>query len=118
ALLARIEGGEVAVQALDTVAPSPMTHEILNSNPYTFLDDAPLEERRARAVSLRQTDPGLAAGLGALDPGAIAEVRRQAWPPARDPDELHDVLVSLGLVPAPLVDAPACNRLPARSGTP
>jgi ATP-dependent Lhr-like helicase len=29
--------------AIDTVAPSPMSHEIWNSNPYTFLDDAPLE---------------------------------------------------------------------------
>ena len=37
--------------------------------------DAPLEERRARAVSLRRVDPDLAAGFGALDPAAIDEVR-------------------------------------------
>ena len=61
--------------AVETAAPSPMSHEILNANPYAFLDDAPLEERRARAVSLRRTDPDLAAGIGALDPDAIAEVR-------------------------------------------
>jgi ATP-dependent Lhr-like helicase len=42
-----------------------MSHEILNSNPYTYLDDAPLEERRARAVMLRRTDPDLAGGIGA-----------------------------------------------------
>jgi ATP-dependent Lhr-like helicase len=99
AVQAAIAAGTIATRAIDTAAPSPMSHEILNSNPYTDLDDAPLEERRARAVRLRRTDPDLAAGLGALDPGAIAEVRAQAWPDVRDADELHDTLVSLGLVP-------------------
>src|SRR5439155_1038496 len=91
--------------AIDTAAPSPMSHEILNSNPYTYLDDAPLEERRARAVALRRTDPDLAAGLGALDPAAIAEVRAQAWPDVRDADELHDALLSMVLVPAAEIEA-------------
>jgi ATP-dependent Lhr-like helicase len=98
-VLDAIASGAVRTHAIDTAAPSPMSHEILNSNPYTYLDDAPLEERRARAVSLRRTDPDLAAGLGALDPAAIAEVRAQAWPDVRDPDELHDALLSLGVVP-------------------
>jgi ATP-dependent Lhr-like helicase len=104
AVLDAVERGEIRVVAIDTVAPSPMSHEILNSNPYSYLDDAPLEERRARAVSLRQTMPELAGGLGALDPAAIAEVRRQAWPVVRDADELHDALLSLGVVPAREVD--------------
>ena len=60
-VLGRIARGAIGTRALDTAAPSPMSHEILNSNPYTYLDDAPLEERRARAVSLRRTDPDLAA---------------------------------------------------------
>jgi ATP-dependent Lhr-like helicase len=99
AVLDAVERGDIRVVAIDTVAPSPMSHEILNSNPYSYLDDAPLEERRARAVSLRQTLPELAGGLGALDPAAIAEVQRQAWPAVRDADELHDALLSLGVVP-------------------
>ena len=41
--------------AIDTPEPSPFSHEILNANPYAYLDDAPLEERRARAVQLRRT---------------------------------------------------------------
>ncbi len=41
--------------AIDTPEPSPFCHEILNANPYAYLDDAPLEERRARAVQLRRT---------------------------------------------------------------
>src|SRR5439155_15702607 len=69
----------------------------------------PLEERRARAVSLRRTDPDLASGLGSLDPTAIQEVRRQAWPDARDADEAHDALLTLCVLPE--VDAGAWQSL-------
>jgi ATP-dependent Lhr-like helicase len=98
-VLEAIESGHIRTLAVETPAPSPMSHEILNANPYAFLDDAPLEERRARAVSLRRTDPELASGLGRLDPAAIEEVRRQAWPDARDADEVHDALLTLCWLP-------------------
>ena len=98
-VLAGIERGSIKTLALDTVAPSPASHEILNANPYAFLDDAPLEERRARAVSLRRTDPDLARGIGALDPQVVQQVRALAWPEVRDPDELHDALLQLTLIP-------------------
>jgi len=94
-----IDEGRIRCLAVETPAPSPMSHELLNANPYAFLDDAPLEERRARAVSLRRTDPDLASGLGALDQAAIDEVRRQAWPVARDADEVHDALLTLSWLP-------------------
>jgi len=99
AVLEAIERGEVRVAAVETPAPSVLSHELLNANPYAFLDDAPLEERRARAVALRRTDPDLAAGWGRLDPEAIATVRAQAWPDVRDAEELHDLLLSLGWLP-------------------
>ena len=95
----RLERGELRTVAVETPAPSQMSHEILNANPYAFLDDAPLEERRARAVALRRTDPDLARGVGALDSTAIEEVRRQAWPDVRNADELHDHLLTVGLLP-------------------
>ena len=44
--------------AVDTPVPSQFSHEILNANPYAYLDDAPLEERRARAVEMRRVLPG------------------------------------------------------------
>jgi len=95
-LLARIERGAVDIVTLDTTEPSPFSHERLNANPYAFLDDAPLEERRARAVSMRRTLPIEAASeLGRLEPEAIAVVVRDAWPTVRDRNELHDVLLSL-----------------------
>ena len=102
ALLGKIDSGEIATLAIDTPAPSPMAHEILNANPYAFLDDAPLEERRARAVSLRRIDPRLDREFGQLDPQAIAEVCKQAWPEARNADELHDLLLGVCLLPADL----------------
>ena len=97
--LERLGRGEIATVTVETPAPSPMAHEILNANPYAFLDDAPLEERRARAVALRRTDPDLAQGIGALSPEALAEVKAQAWPDIRDPDELHDLLLTVILLP-------------------
>ena len=99
AVVAGIERGEILTLCVDTPAPSPMAHEILNANPYAFLDDAPLEERRARAVSLRRVDPWLDRELGQLDPAAIAEVREQAWPDVRNSEELHDFLLDVGLLP-------------------
>ena len=101
ALLSRVEAGEVRLVARDTAEPSPMSHEIIGARPWAYLDDAPLEERRARAVVLRRVLPSAeAAELGALDPAAVAEVAEQVWPDVRDPDELHDLLLDLGLLPA------------------
>ena len=76
--------------------PSQFSHEILNANPYAYLDDAPLEERRARAVEMRRILPeSVLEEVGKLDPAAIAQVRDEAWPDVRDADELHDVLHTL-----------------------
>jgi ATP-dependent Lhr-like helicase len=92
--------GQIEFVARDTREPSPFCYELLNANPYAFLDDAPLEERRTRAVSTRRTlAPSDVNDLGRLDPAAIAEVVRQAWPDVRSPDELHDTLLALGGLP-------------------
>ncbi len=99
-IVARMERGEIRLHARDTAEPSPFSHEILNARPYAYLDDAPLEERRTRAVSLRRVLPEDARDLGALDPAAIERVRGEALPAPRDADELHDVLLSLVAVPA------------------
>jgi ATP-dependent Lhr-like helicase len=96
-ILGMIGRAEIRTVAIDTPAPSPMAHEILNANPYAFLDDAPLEERRARAVSLRRVDPWMDGELGRLDPAAILEVCDQAWPDVRNADELHDFMLSVCL---------------------
>jgi ATP-dependent Lhr-like helicase len=102
-VLERMERGEIRLYARDTTEPSPFSHEVLNAKPYAYLDDAPLEERRARAVSLRRTLPEHQRDLGALDAAAIDRVRAEARPAPRDADELHDAL--LGLVVAPVDDA-------------
>jgi len=79
-------------------------HEILNANPYAFLDDAPLEERRTRAVSLRRGLPAeVVERLGALEPARIDEVVAEAQPDPRNADELHDLLLDLGALPEAMV---------------
>ena len=99
-VLGDLASGRIRCLAVDTPTPSVFSHEILNANPYAYLDDAPLEERRARAVEMRRVLPAeLASDVGRLDPNAIAEVRADAWPDVRDADELHDVLLTLVAVP-------------------
>lgn len=96
AVITAILSGAIKCLAVDTVTPSPFAHEILNANPYAFLDDAPLEERRARAVEMRRILPeDIAQDIGRLDAMAIADVQQQAWPDIRNADELHDALQTL-----------------------
>jgi ATP-dependent Lhr-like helicase len=99
-LLRGMANGRIRCVAVDTPVPSQFSHEILNANPYAYLDDAPLEERRARAVEMRRILPeSVLEEVGKLDPAAIAQVRQEAWPDVRDADELHDVLHTLIAVP-------------------
>lgn len=99
-ILQDINSGEIECLAVDTTMPSAFAAEILNANPYAFLDDAPLEERRARAVGMRRALPDdMARELGGLDPDAIEQVRREAFPDIRNADEMHDLLMSLIFLP-------------------
>ncbi|MEG2797671.1 MAG: helicase-related protein, partial [Pseudomonas sp.] len=98
-LLRRMERGEVRLIARDLPAPSPLAAEILSARPYTFLDDAPLEERRTQAVlNRRWSDPQSTDDLGALDADAINAVREEAWPTPSSADEMHEALMSLACI--------------------
>jgi ATP-dependent helicase Lhr and Lhr-like helicase len=98
-VLQKIESGEIQFSGRDTPMPSAFSHQILNAMPYAFLDDAPLEERRARAVILRRALPERADELGRLNPDAIRGAAEDAWPAVRDPEELHDALLGFVLFP-------------------
>ena len=97
-VLEDIEQSKIQVYARDTIQPSVFSHQILNAMPYAFLDDAPLEERRSRAVSLRRALPQDSRDLGALDPDAISTATQDAWPVIRDAEEFHDALLVLGVM--------------------
>ena len=98
-LLISIERNEKNLFARDVIEASPLAQEILNARPYAYLDDAPLEERRTRAVFQRRwLDPQTARDMGKLDQGAIDRVRDEVWPRVENADELHDALVELGYV--------------------
>jgi ATP-dependent Lhr-like helicase len=100
-ILRRIQAGTVRLVARDTTEPSPLSHEVLNAKPYAFLDDAPLEERRTQAVLTRRgLDVKTSDDLGTLDQSAIDRVKEEAWPEARNADELHDALLVIGAIPS------------------
>ncbi|HEX6539176.1 MAG TPA: DEAD/DEAH box helicase, partial [Candidatus Dormibacteraeota bacterium] len=114
-LVGSLESGNVTVTCRDTTEPSVLAHEIINSQPYTFLDDAPLEERRSRSITLRRGLPVDAHDLAALDPDAIVRVRAEVAPEPRDADELHDLLLATVVLRAdaawrPLFDELAASR--------
>ena len=114
-ILREISEGRIQCLAVDTPVSSPFSHEILNANPYAYLDDAPLEERRARAVEMRRVLPDAVLGeIGRLDPAAIAEVCEEAWPDVRDAEELHDSLLTFVALPAFAPSNSSKNRLGAK----
>ena len=112
-ILTDIEDGRIRTVAIDTAQASQFSHEILNANPYAFLDDAPLEERRTRAVQLRQTLGTDVTGDGILDSAAIEAVSAEVWPEPRDADELHDALLTLVRLPPAAAWQPFFDELSA-----
>ncbi len=97
AVLRDLRDGRIERVAIDSPAPSVFAHGILAAQPYTFLDDAPLEERRTQAVISRRTlDVKSADELGALDPDAIRRVREEAWPAPTSAEEVHEALLWMG----------------------
>jgi ATP-dependent Lhr-like helicase len=98
-VLRDLRGGALERLARDTVEPSAFAHGVLSAHPYAFLDDAPLEERRAQAVLTRRTlDARTSDELGALDPDAVQRVRDEAWPHPENADEVHEALLWMGYV--------------------
>jgi ATP-dependent Lhr-like helicase len=100
-LLRGIQQGSIRCLAIDTPTPSVFAHELLNANPYAYLDEAGLEARRARATSLGRTLPE---EPGKIDPAAIAAIRKEIWPDLRDENELHDLLHSLIALPTSFLE--------------
>lgn len=98
-VLEGLRDGSIERIAVDTVEPSAFAHGILNTQPYGFLDDAPLEERRTQAVlnrrALRAQDLD---SIGALDPAAVERVRQEAWPAPGNAEEVHEALMWMGYV--------------------
>ncbi len=105
-ILKSIDDQTLHVRVVESPVPSTFAHEILNANPYAFLDDAPLEERRARAVNLRRRLPDAFDGkVGTLDAATIQAVMEEAWPTVRDADELFDVMQSVVWLPVTLAES-------------
>lgn len=94
-VLRGIESGAITTVTLDSSEPSALAHEIINARPYAFLDDAPLEERRTRAV---RTNFEERAGDEIAD-ATIRAVQAESLYPARNAHELFDRLTQFAVVP-------------------
>jgi ATP-dependent Lhr-like helicase len=106
AVLEELRDGRIERVAVDTPEPSAFARGILNSELYTFLDDAPLEERRTQAViSRRGLDPKALDNIGALEPAAVERVRQEAFPQPETMEEVHDALLWMGFVTDAEVEA-------------
>jgi ATP-dependent Lhr-like helicase len=103
-VLGRIHRRELRLLARDTPEPSAFACAILNARPFAFMDDAPLEERRAHAVQTRRGH-GQVEERAVLDAAAVEKVRQEAAPDPRDADELHDALMTCGVLTAREVEA-------------
>ncbi len=112
-ILRGIESGAIRCLAVDTPNPSLFAHELLNAMPYAYLDEAGAEARRARATTLHRSLPLSAAeDAGRLDQAAIDTVRAQLWPDLRDEHELHDLLLSLTILPLRFIDDERASNWP------
>jgi ATP-dependent Lhr-like helicase len=98
-VLEKIRKKELRTVAADLREPSPMAQEVLVAQPYAFLDNAPLEERRVHAVySRRWNSMSEASAMAQLDEAAIAKVKEEVWPLVRNSDELYDALMVAGFL--------------------
>jgi ATP-dependent Lhr-like helicase len=110
-ILQGITDGAINCVAVDTPIPSLFAHELINAMPYAYLDEAGIEERRARSASTRRTVPdAITDGAGRLDQAAIDTIRAQLWPDIRDEHELHDLLLQLILLPLDFVEHEAAGK--------
>jgi ATP-dependent helicase Lhr and Lhr-like helicase len=104
--LKRVLGGlrtrQLDLVDVETPSASPFASSLLFDYVATYMyeDDTPAAERRAQALSL---DRDLLRELlgqeelrDLIDPGALEEVERQLAGRARNPDELHDLLLRRG----------------------
>ena len=97
AVLRGLREGSIRRHAIDSVEPSVFAQGILSAQPYSFLDDAPLEERRTQAVQRRGRTTTIEPE-GLLDPDAIRRVREEAWPAPHSAEEVHEALCWMGYV--------------------
>jgi ATP-dependent helicase Lhr and Lhr-like helicase len=113
-VLASIHAGELQLVSRDTPEPSAFADEVVNAQPYAFVDDAPLEERRTHAVQSRRPVNLDAADTGLLDAAAITRVVEEVRPDPRDAEELHDALVTVGFLTDNETDAVMIGALVER----
>ena len=89
-VLNALSAGEIEVIGMDTPAPSVFAEGLLSARPYAYLDDAPLEERRARAVQRAPRNQLIPARP--IEQIYIQQLRDSSQPQLEGPADLLDRL--------------------------
>ncbi len=98
-LLASIEKGAVLLTHRESINPSFPAVTLLSSAPYTYLDPAPLEERRSRSVPFKTTyDPEELTISTQLPQQAIEQFIDSYWQKPKDQEVFFDFLSSVGFL--------------------
>ncbi|MEM9012741.1 MAG: DEAD/DEAH box helicase [Pseudomonadota bacterium] len=97
ALLDRIEAGEVQARVVERLTPSPAAFAVLTAKPPSFLDDAPLMDRRARNVSAGPSHLSLEAET-VVHPDAVTRIAREVTPDLRTLEDLANHLSLSGVL--------------------
>jgi ATP-dependent Lhr-like helicase len=97
--------GSIERVTVESATPSPFAEEVLNGMPYTFLDDAPLEERRSRAVQMRGASGGSDELPRSYDGEVLDAILRETWPDPHCAEDVHEALSWMGYVTTHEADA-------------
>ncbi|MBS3745080.1 MAG: ATP-dependent DNA helicase, partial [Wenzhouxiangellaceae bacterium] len=104
-LLARIETGALAVHAVDTERPSPLSQALIHAPRHSYLDEAAAEERRTRSFEqpAMRSRPRQSVKAPAAAPSFSAPTGQQLLQPAGrqpGPDNLERLLLESGFLTA------------------
>ena len=98
-LLQDIKDKKCAVTFVDSNTPSPASLAIINARNFSFLDDAPAEERRTNAVRTKELTETLESfPAQKLNQSVIQSVNSTVLPFMRNADELHEAIHFAGFL--------------------
>ncbi|WP_376696664.1 DEAD/DEAH box helicase [Wenzhouxiangella sp. EGI_FJ10305] len=115
-LLARIEGGEIAVHAVETPRPSPLAEALVHAPRHSYLDEDDAEERRTRNFERPAARPGGATRSRAGPRSSAGSRGNSPKPPARGAAVAAPAVACVGELTSRTPSTTALERLLEQAG--
>ncbi len=90
AVLKRYFAGTIVFEVAETAEPSPFAEPMVQANPYAFLDDEELQNRRVRSVVRQNLRPSGLSEPAKIEPSAHAALLAEIRPIVQGDDELRN----------------------------